>query len=295
MKRHAPYVILTAVLLAAVSLAWWWPGHRTAAVAAVSILPVDMPEFFRKGADTVGFHTHLPDMWTEFKELDLRNAERPEHFIDQELLRGRPIPRTRGEFFHLCRKLNDAPDWIGCLPYALMEWTDRLTVAFAEHRVRPTDPRVQAEVLFVAGILGHYAADTCQPLHTTVDYDGRTNADGRSPRTGIHLRMDAVVQKAGIEAADIRTAGPVVAADDVFALVLTTIARSYALVDRVYALEAKLPPVDQSFKGPVDPAVAALARERITAAAQFTAELWYTAWVRSGAIVMPVWFAEMER
>jgi hypothetical protein len=295
MKRHAPYMLLTAILLAVVSLAWWWPGHRAAAVAAVSILPVDMPEFFRKGADTVGFHTHLPDMWTEFKELDLRNAERPEHFIDQELLKGRPIPRTRAEFFHLCRNIGDTPDWIGCLPYALMEWTDRLTVAFAEYRARPADPRVQAEVLFVAGILAHYATDTCQPLHTTVDFDGRINPDGSSPRTGIHLRMDAVVQNAGIEAASIHPSGPVKAADDVFALVLANIAASNALVDRVYTLDAKLPPVDQPFKGPVDPAVAALARERITAAATFTAELWYTAWVRSGAIVMPVWFAEMDR
>src|SRR5437764_832460 len=53
------------------------------------------------------------------------------------------------------------------------------------------------------GILAHYAGDICMPLHTTVDYDGRVTADGRSPHSGIHAKVDSLIEKLPLRPEDL--------------------------------------------------------------------------------------------
>ena len=66
------------------------------------------------------------------------------------------------------------------LPYSIAEWTQRLTIAFAEHRNDPENPHVRAKCLVFAGILSHYAADLHMPLHTSIHWDGRDDAGAMS-------------------------------------------------------------------------------------------------------------------
>ena len=75
--------------------------------------------------------------------------------------------------------------------YAVAEWTEKLALAFAQHRRWPENTLVQAECLLTAASLAHYAQDLCQPLHTSVHFDGRALEGGKSPRSGIHEKKSS--------------------------------------------------------------------------------------------------------
>jgi hypothetical protein len=60
---------------------------------------------------------------------------------------------------------------------------------------------MKAKILYIAGVLAHYTEDAAQPLHTTVDFDGRLKPDGTSPRSGIHRKVDVEVRNFALERA----------------------------------------------------------------------------------------------
>jgi len=287
--------IARRVLLAAATLAllcqgapgWWLSGHVAASEAALELLPGDMPGFFRKSAAAIKSYAADPDLWTDARLPVLRAAERPEHFIDLELLKGYRPPATRAEFVALCGRLGASPDRVGALPYAIDEWYQKLIVAFAEYRRSPSDARVRAKILYIAGILSHYAADAAQPLHCTIHYDGRAAPDGSSPHSGIHARVDALPERLAIAPADAAAGAGISAAGDAFALAMDAIEASHGLVDRVYELEGELPPDADT---PPRAEVVEFARERMRSAARLIASLWYSAWVNSAKIALPAWW-----
>lgn len=281
-----PFAAL-AVLCGTAS-AWWAAAHNIIDEATVLALPEDMPEFFRKGGATISSYSMDPDVWKNRKLPALRAAEHPEHYLDLELLKGKELPRTRAEFHALCRELKVAPDKMGTLPYAIQEWYERLVLAFAEHRRWPKDERVRAKILYVAGVLSHYTGDASQPLHCTVHFDGRAKADGSSPETGIHLKMDALPDNVGITPEEAARSLRVSAVEDTFALSLATIRWSNRQVDKVYLLEAGLPAVDEKPTSP-DPRVRSLALECCRVGAVLTATVWYSAWVNSAKVELPGW------
>jgi hypothetical protein len=285
-----------AVLLCLASplaLAWWAASHPILTEAAAAALPEDAPEFFRKGAATIAAYSGDPDLWTDPSVPALRDAERSNHFIDLELFEGKDLPASRGEYNRLCRSHRTSAEQAGSLPYALQEYHERLALAFLEHRRRPDDQATRAKILYLAGILAHYAEDAAQPLHTTVDYDGRAKPDKSSPRSGIHLKVDALPEKMKLTAEEIAKELKKVAApkdgDTPFAAGMAVIKESFGLVDRVYELEPKLPASDAEPPRDPDPAVRAFTLERCRAGAKLTAALWYSAWVRSGKMELPEW------
>ncbi len=183
-------LFLLSASLSASALAWWAAGHGVIVRAAALALPQDVPEFFCRGAATIESYSSDPDVWSSVLPA-LKAAEGPEHYFNLELVGKRDLPGTRAEFAALCRGLELAPEKVGFLPYAIQEQYERLVLAFAEHRRWPDDEDVRAKVLYIAGILSHYAGDAAEPLDCTVHYDGRARADGSSPKTGIQEKMDA--------------------------------------------------------------------------------------------------------
>jgi len=284
-------LVASALLAARTGLSWWAEGHEVMARAALRALPDDVPSFFRKGGDAVVSASKDPDLWREPTTPALRAAEAPNHYLDLELLAGRELPPDRHEFLRLCAELKLSPASVGALPYAIVEWHDRLALAFAQYRRRPRDPAVRAKVLYTAGVLSHYTADAAQPLHCTVHYDGRLNPDGSSPRSGVHLRMDALPGVAGLRAGDLGNfrAEPV---EDVFALAVTAIRESNRRVDRVYELEDRLPDPNADVPPAPDEEVRGLALECAKAGAELTAAVWYSAWEHSAQIELPPWGGE---
>ena len=285
-RTRKPWLAVAAALaLAAIIVparGWFGNGHRRATQQAVEHLPKELPQFFREGSATIAHCSRDADLFRLRAQPALRDAEVPEHFIDLELLDGKELPPTRSAFIAFCREKKLPPSRVGCAPYAIIEWTQRLTLAFAEHRRWPGNPRIRAKCLVYAGLLAHYAQDACQPLHTTIHYDGRAKAGGSSPRAGIHARVDAILEKAPAAPAP-----KAEAYDDLFAAVAAEIKRSHALVESLYKLEKHLPAADKPL--PADSPAAAMARERLGACANFTSSLYLTAWRNSGRLELPDW------
>ena len=183
MNRSILKLLAAAAMVATLAqqqaaLAWHGKGHDRAARMAVAATAEQMPAFFRKGVGAVA-----PDLFTRPIGPDqLHKATSPEHYFDVEQLGGAKVPPLRYDLIVWCVKKGIHPSKVGLLPYAITEWTQRLSVALAEHRKWPDNPHIRAKALVYAGMLAHYAADLCQPLHTTIHYDGRAKADKSSPR-----------------------------------------------------------------------------------------------------------------
>lgn len=272
------------VLLAGGAPAWgWWAGgHALITRAAVQALPAEVPKFFRQGAEEAALLSPEPDAERNPALVHLRAASRGEHFLDLELLGGRPLPAHRYEFLKLCAEAGQDPAQVGTAPYAIAEWTERLALAFAQHRRWPENALVQAQCLVAAGHLAHYAGDLCQPLHATIHFDGRALEGGRSPRSGIHEKVDALPEKLQLEPAALAYGLTPAATDSLMPAVLAQLQASNALVDSVYALEGELDKLDS-------PRVRAFAEERTRAAALFTASLYLRAWEMSAKVQLPEW------
>jgi hypothetical protein len=253
-----------------------------------------MPEFFRKGAPRIAACSADPDLWKERATPVLGAAEGPNHFINLESLLGKELPKTRAQYARLCWSVNTDADKTGCLPYAIQEWYERLLLAFAEHRKAPGDEVVQAKILYIAGILAHYTEDAGQPLHTTIHYNGRARPDNTSPKTGIHIQMDALPEKVKLTAEEIAAGLKVEAVDEkaVFGAVLAAIRESHGRVETVYKLEARLPAWQAEPPAEPDKEVRALALDCCRTSALLTARMWYSAWVNSAKVKLPEWHGQ---
>lgn len=286
---YGAILILIAVLSLVTQRAWAWhdEGHYYAAVAAVQAMPEDVPAFFREGADTIGHSSIDPDAFKHRDVAQLNHCEAPEHYLDLELLKGQPLPPLRYDYLKMCNEMGIDPTKAGLLPYSIVEWTQRLTITFAEHRRDPDNPHIKAKCLVYAGILSHYAADLHMPLHTSIHWDGRAVEGEPYVGTGIHHKVDALPTKVPynqIFAEPLPTALP---SRDIFTFTTEELHKSHALVDRVYELEPQLPA--QADMSPLEGDVLAFTLDRERAAAGFTADLFLSAWRNSANIQMPGW------
>ncbi len=288
---------LLALVPGFVVTAWAWHEKEHAAVTAMSarlLADAGMPEWFLKGVAQESARASIdPDTFKIRSLRQLASAEAPEHFLDFEPLAalvaaGKPLPQDRFEYYKYCYDNKLDPKKLGTLPYALTEWQQRLTVAMAEHRKWPEDAAIQQKCLIYAGIMAHYAADLCMPLHTTIHYDGRVaNHNAPTPRTGIHARMDGLFRNFDYEPAKVLDGASAEVFADTWTGMWAEFERSHQLVDRVYELEDRLP---KKGGGRVtDPEVTAFGVERMRASVTFTASLYRTAWAKSAELKLPDW------
>lgn len=284
-RRRVQVASLLLALAADAASAWLAGGHREAARAALRCLPPGLPAFFVAAGDTLADLAVDPDVFRNRATRALAASEAPEHYLDTERLADGAWPELRAEHLRSVHARGLEVLEVGTLPYAIVEASERLTLAFALLRRDGEDPAARAQALVWGGLLAHYAADAEQPLHTTVHHDGWALPLGGSPLEGSHQRVDALLEKvpfdregalAGIEAR---------ALADVAAAVRSELWASHALVDRVYRLE----PLLETPEGYARPEVVAFACERYAATARFVASLWLTAWERSATIEVPDW------
>lgn len=275
--------------VAPLASAWHEKEHFAITHAAAKAVDDDLPAFFRERGPIAAAHCAVdPDLFKNEATPHLNHAEFPEHFLDLEYLGGDALPERRHAYLKLLHERELDPARVGLLPYAIAEWTDRLTIAFAEHRRRPDDEGIRAKCLVYAGHLAHYAGDLWQPLHTTIHYDGRVDKAGaESPRTGIHARVDGLLRRIEMPADWAKGVKPE-AYDSTWKAIVAELHASHRLVDRVYALEDRLPRMKD--KRIEDEGVEALGVELARNATRFTASLYMTAWARSAEVELPHWF-----
>ena len=294
MKRLSAALACAFVLFGQPCQGWWPKGHGILTRAAVYALPEELPAFFRTGSAAIAHYVFDPDVAKNRGTPLVRGAEHPEHFIDLEYLKGNPLPKGRYEFISLCVKLGVKPERVGFLPYAISEWTERLAVAFAEHRKWPSNPIIQNKCLVYAGFIAHYAQDVCQPLHLTIHYNGRANPDGSSPRTGIHQKVDGLIEFLGFGPEGLARGQKIDAFGDVMEALFDQIDAGRALIDLVYDLEADLPDMEWGRERKPVASVKQFATERAREAVRFTAALYLTAWRMSEKVELPDWLDRAE-
>jgi len=286
--RRRIWLAPALVLVAAAPVGAWWPqGHSILTEAAVRALPEETPAYFREGHPLAAHLAQDPDLARNRDTPSAQDAETPEHYFDWELLGGRPVPPTRYSFLALCAEAKLDPKKVGTLPYSVTEWTERLAVAFAEHRKWPGNPHIRTKSLVYAGILSHYAGDLCMPLHCTIHFNGRARPDGTSPNSGIHARVDSLIEKVGLKPEDLARGRQPEAYPRLLPAVVAEIERSRALIDRTYELEVMLPPERGAWTA--GPEVRAFTEERGRAATHFIASLYLTAWRNSAGVRLPPW------
>ncbi|MDP9038294.1 MAG: nuclease [Acidobacteriota bacterium] len=288
--------VLFGVGLVRQSVAWGGEGHGMINRLAGETLPADVPEFLRSPAalDALVYYGPEPDRWRSLAEPELNAAQAPEHFIDLEYadLAG-PLPRRRYDFVRALAAAQAAhpevqltPEKIGLQPYETVELYERLKSALRDYRAlaaakKDTKPS-EAEIVFLAGWLGHYVADGSMPLHTSIQYNGWTgpNPNGYTTEHHIHALFESDFVHAAVRPGDVaplvRATKPVVMGD-VFDAYMKYLRHSNTLVERTYELEKA-----GGFAGVGTPAGKEFVDERLAAGAVELRDMIYTAWVKSG-------------
>jgi hypothetical protein len=154
---------------------WGFLVHRLVNRAAVSHLPVGF-DAFGQWADSLEALA---------VEADRRRCCDPEeefrHYIDiddyEEFFTG-TLPHTYAEM--VARFGRDRVHGNGLAPWAIETALARLTEHFRE--------RDWARAVAVAADIGHYVADTHQPLHLTSNYDGQLTG-----QRGVHSRYESAL------------------------------------------------------------------------------------------------------
>jgi hypothetical protein len=287
---------LVPMVLVQSGLGWGSDGHRLIDRLAVTKLPSDVPEFLRSSyaQDAMEYYGPEPDRWKSAAEAELRNAGSPEHFIDLEWadLIGGPLPRNRYDFIRALAVAQKAhpdlgltPEKVGMQPWAAEEWYERTKAAMREYRglkAEGKDTRpVEAEILFCAGILGHFVGDASNPLHDTIQYNGWTgpNPNGYTTEHHIHAQMESDFVAANVTAKDVLPLIPAQAHElgDFFDDYVAYIRQSNSLVEKTYQIEKA-----GGFNGAGSVESRAFIDQRLAAGATELRDAIYTAWLKSG-------------
>lgn len=288
-KSIITIVVLIPFFIVSPCLAWLAEGHACSTKDAIELIKEGMPVFFVAGTPVVSHCSDDPDIFkVPVTSGQLKKTESPEHYIDLELLKGNALPMDRQDFTRLCMSNHSSPEKVGTLPYAVAEWTQRLTVAFAEHRKWPENEIIQVKCLVYAGLLAHYAEDLCMPLHTTIHHDGMvSDLNTFSPGTGIHLKVDALIGKVPDSNSITEMQKPVLPFDDLWEGIKKQLEYSHSLVSKVYELEPSLPKLKEPIQ--CDTPVAQFSEQMLKQTSQFTATLFLTAWNDSKTVELPSW------
>lgn len=301
--------------------AWDYHGHRIVNQVALAALPKDFPAFVRKPAnlERIAFLAGEPDRWRNLpSDQPLSHASGMDHYFDVEFpmlagLNVAKLPDRRYEFAALYaagrtanlakfpaidERFNTARtrEWCGFLPWAIAESYERLRAAFSylktlEELGTPEEiANAQANVIYYMGILGHFAGDAAQPLHTTHHDHGWVgpNPKGYTTWPGIHSWIDSgLIDKAGIKFADVAprvvpaAVIPTLAREDgrepVFVAAVDFIVAQNQLVEPLYQLEKARQLGSRPEETPSAEA-RAFVEKQLLAGGEELAALWLTAW-----------------
>src|SRR6185436_4507217 len=174
--------VFVSLSLAPPANAWGEEGHRFINRVAAEHLPEDMPPFFRNAGVRLSFLGPEPDRWRDSKELfkALTEVNGPDHFIDIDKPENfAELPNDRYAYADWLRTKGKDPKDVGYLPYSILEGYQKVQVLFRLWRDRQHEAereQIEQNIIYYAGVVGHYVADGSQPLHTSIHYNGWTTS-----------------------------------------------------------------------------------------------------------------------
>lgn len=285
--------MITAALFVPLLGAWGVRGHREANRAAIRMLPDGGPVFLKAHEDYIGFISISPDSWRLPAEPFAKIFEDPNHGWFQEqapALMSNP-PRSRYEFIlalyreHLKTgdKLTNVR-WTGTLPYAAAEAYERIKAGMRRYRMMKSANQdtkfAELEIATHAGHLGHYIADSANPMHDSIHHDGWSgdNPKGYAVEAQVHGRFEsAFVDLIELEMKDFMPKmAPAKVLSDPFRSILDHIQTCYSELENVYALDK-----EGAFKDKDHGRGRAMVYKLLAQASTTLRDLIQTAWVES--------------
>ncbi len=309
---------LAALLsLAAPSRAWDYEGHRMVNELALASLPANFPAFVRTpaNAERILFLAGEPDRWRNLTSPTAKHGCAPDHFfdIDELLLYGLTVQSVspfRYDFtaqlkiarekqpanfpaIDQTRNSDHTRDLIGFLPWAINEHFGKLQSAFSYLKTfqqyggtADEIANAQQNVIYMMGLMGHYAGDASQPLHTTKHFNGWVGENPNQFNTNktIHSWIDGgFIRKAGVNSRElkprVRPAKPIRAngraTNQVFEAAMQFLVAQAELVERLYQLDR----TGQLSPGKHDITEGrAFMAGQLLQGGQFLGDLWFSAW-----------------
>lgn len=267
--RHMCLVLIITILITTRGFSWGWEAHKVIHEHAVAYLPPEMA-FFKAQQGYLMEHAPDPD----------KTKNRPGywHYIDidhyPEYFTGTmPIELP---------KMLALYDWKtvsgnGIVPWAIGYEMDSLMTLMADGI---WDMAWQA-----AADLGHYVADSHQPLHLTANYNGQLTGN-----KGIHSRYETKMIDPHLDELMV-PAGQAVYLDNVSEKVFEYIHQLYPDVARILAADSMAttldPAQDSTYYAVMWAELDSITIDALNRAALDLASIWYTTWVNAGCPYPP--------
>jgi len=279
-------LLLLFCLSVSPAFSWGPEGHEYINKSAALKAPVGVagfPSFFqsRESIEIITYNGLEPDRWKISPGYTRGKGHGLAHYINLDLVQDFPAARDHIIAIQMYQEKGlDGRD-VGLLPYYIIETYEKLRISFSEYRefVRrgsSTKP-VEVNILYYAGLLGHYVGDGSQPLHTTAHHHGWVggNAKGHATDEGIHRRFEVEFVR-NVKAEDfLETVKTPSRLHDPFSEIIAYLKKTHSYMEKVYALDKA-----GAFSEPT-PESLQFVRERLAAASQMLNNLWYTAWLES--------------
>ena len=304
--------------------AWDYEGHHAVNELALASLPKNFPAFVLAAAtrDRIAFLAGEADRWRNVtdtktgRDLALGHASGPEHYMDLEdlnlySLTPATLPPLRYDFvadivkaraahpekFPPIDPAKDADhtrELSGFLPWTLTEYFQKLQSGFSSlaalEKFGGTPDEIanaKADIVYVMGVMGHFAGDASQPLHTTKHHHGWVgeNPDHYTTSFGFHGWIDGGFfrKTGGIDvkklSAQLRPARKITAADEpngIFYSTINFLVMQNKLVEPLYKLDRDGKLSNKENRGAEG---RVFLEAQLVKSGQLLGDLWLTAWL----------------
>ncbi|MBI4976853.1 MAG: hypothetical protein HZC28_05190 [Spirochaetes bacterium] len=296
--------------------AWDYTGHRIVNRLALAGLPQGFPSFVAApdASERILFLGGEPDRFRNSPEYTFLHVANTDHYFDIEYLPLHGLDPVKISPFRYDfavafaaartshpgaipgldkqRNRDHTREWPGFLPWAITENYARLSSAFsylAAYRRYGTPTEIanaEASVIYYMGVLGHYAGDAAQPLHTTKHFNGWTGDNPKAYTTarsfhqlidgGYIEKSDITAEKMLPRALTARIYSTNVDSEGrpgIFSEAMRFIEHNNDLVEPLYALEKT-----GAFTNAGNTGAKEFIDARLYAAGEFLSSLWRTAY-----------------
>lgn len=277
-------VLLLSVSLFTQLYAWGFHGHKLINKMAVYSLPPEMMVFYKAYSDYVSEHAPDPD-----KRRYTDTSEACRHYIDLDYYE-KNVPIDTVPLFWKEAVTKFSEDTLlanGIVPWHIQRMLYRLTEAFESGNTYL--------ILRTSAEIGHYVADACVPLHTTMNYNGQLTG-----QHGIHGLWESRIPELFSDEYNFYTGGAIYLKYPQQAI-WKSVSGSYLALDSVLTFEKNLSatfPESKKYEysgkdnkvktyayeytEAYNQLLSGMVERRMNEAVLMVSSVWYTAWVNAG-------------